>query len=100
AADSSALSYQSPPPARRDWPTRTGETAFASVGRPCDQASSCENERLSYGEGHTTTSAPAIASCLSSSETKPSAWKPSSAGRSTEPPPTSTRSSPPGCDVR
>ncbi len=35
AAYSSPSRYQRPPPERRDWPTSTGEAAFARVGRPC-----------------------------------------------------------------
>ncbi len=38
---------QSPPPERRDCPTSTSLTAFASVGRACAQASSATIERLS-----------------------------------------------------
>ena len=49
AAYSSASRYQSPPADRRDWPTSTGETAFASVGRPCVQASSCDEGEALVG---------------------------------------------------
>ena len=49
-----AASVPEPACGRRELPTRTGETAFASVGGRASRPSIWASERLSYGDGQTT----------------------------------------------
>ncbi len=71
ASNSANPEYQTPPPLRRTWPTRTSVRPWATTGRPWAQASVRTMEKLSKNDGWASATAPARPSLRTSSSTNP-----------------------------